>query len=244
MKLSSIFILFYAFILNSYADTINIAVATNFAPAAKEIVKLFELKTNHKAKLIFASSGIHYAQIINGAPFDLFLSADSKRPQMLEQEDLIVKGSRFIYAVGKVVLWSKSLNLSVIKDDILSSKTLKKIAIANPKLAPYGLAARQFLESKKLYRKLQTKMVVAATIGQCFQFVHSENVDLGIVAKSQVIMQQSPHEFYWEIPQIFYDKIIQEAVLLNSKKAVKEFANFLKKDIVKKIILKHGYEVL
>ena len=220
------------------AAKLRLAVATNFKPVIDELTKEFEQQHDSKVLISSASSGTLYNQISNGALFDLFLSADAERPARLEQDDLIVPGSREPYAYGRLVLWSTS-------DSPLSLKTLEeykgRLAIANPALAPYGLAARQTLEKMNLWQGYQGRLVQGANIQQTWQFVASGNVNLGLVAKSQVMDQPESHLL--EIPKDYYAPIRQELVLLKQSKQplAKTFRDFLLSDTSQAYIANHGY---
>ena len=171
-----------------HAEDVLVAVATNFTSCLKELVVGFEQKTKHHVVVSPGSTGKLYAQITNGAPFDVFLAADVRRPQLLEKEGLAVKGSRFTYAIGRLTLWSA--HPSLVNGDgaeILLAQPFRYLAIANPKTAPYGAAARQTLEALDLWDKVQPYIVQGENIGQTFQFVASGNAELGFVALSQVM---------------------------------------------------------
>ena len=167
-----------------YAAQIRVAVASNFTTAAKSLKLEFEKQSEHTVSLSFASTGKLYAQIKNGAPFDIFLAADTERPELLEREGFVAADNRFTYALGQLVLWSSSLE--DLDADTLSKIEFNNLAIANPKLAPYGLAAEQVLENLKLREQLQEQLVFAENVAQAFAFVHTGNADLGFIAQSQL----------------------------------------------------------
>ncbi|RKZ91942.1 MAG: molybdate ABC transporter substrate-binding protein, partial [Gammaproteobacteria bacterium] len=169
---------------NVMAEEIRVVVASNFTDAIREIAGRFEMKTQHKVSVISGSTGKHYAQISNGAPFDVFFAADVKRPELLEQQGLALPGSRFTYAVGKIVLWSPDQDYIDTSANVLKQGKFNHLSIANPKLAPYGRAAQQVLKKLGLWNKLQGRMVRGENIGQAFQFVKSGNARLGFVAFS------------------------------------------------------------
>jgi molybdate transport system substrate-binding protein len=227
------------------AETVTVAVASNFSAAMKEIAGEFEKDTGHKVQLVFSSSGKLYAQITHGAPFQVFLSADVIKTQRLEKEGLIVPGSRFIYAIGSLVLWSANHQYINNSSDILQKGTFKYIAVANPKLAPYGIAARETLDSLDLLTNLQSKFVQGENIAQTYQFVASSNAELGFVAASQVIKQgKIVAGSGWVVPLEFYQAIKQEAVLLASGKnnaAAISLVSYLHSDKSKAIIKSYGY---
>jgi len=227
----------------SSADEIRIVVASNFNDAAKELVARFVAKTGHKVKLITGSTGKLYAQIIHGAPFDAFFAADARRPKRLEQEKVAVPGSRFTYAVGRLVLWSPKPGLVDADGGVLHSDRFHYLAIANPKPAPYGRAAEQLLHKLGLWTVLRARMVRGENIGQTFGFVSSGNADLGLVAWSQVMnLNRSIAGSLWEVPVSLYDPIEQQAVLLRDNTAARAFMAFVKSDEARAIIRGYGYD--
>jgi molybdate transport system substrate-binding protein len=221
-----------------------VAVAANFTEPAKDIAAAFHAATGDDAVLSFGASGQFYAQISKGAPFEVFLSADAERPTKAEADGLTVAGSRFTYAVGRLVLYSKTPGLVDSKGAILAAGTFDKLSIADPAAAPYGAAAIQTLKTLGLYDKLQPKIVQGASIAQAYQFVDSGAADLGFVALSQVINQ--PGGSRWLPPQADYAPIAQQAVLLKTgaaNPAAAAFLAFLKGPAAVAIIKKYGYEV-
>lgn len=242
-----ILLFFFQFLLSTaLADEVRVAVATNFFTTLKEIVAKFEEETGHTAVVSSGSSGKFYAQIRHGAPFDVFLSADVKRPQLLEQEGLAVQGSRFTYAVGRLVLWSPNSNM--IPGDgkaILKKGDFSRLAIANPKTAPYGAAAQSTLQALDLWNQTKGRIVQGENIGQAFQFVFSKNAQLGFVALSQILGPKVNEEgSRWDVPANFYDPLYQQAVLLvkgKSNKAAKAFLDYVKGPKARKIITRFGY---
>ena len=226
----------------THADEIRVAVASNFTTAIKELSSKFEEQSEHKVKLIFGATGRHYAQIKNGAPFDLFFAADSWRPELLEKEGLVQKNCRYTYALGKLVLWSPKTGLIDQQATVLEQGNFYHIAVANPKLAPYGKAAQEVLEIRRLWKPLKAKMVRGENIGQTFQFVKSGNVALGFVALSQVKhLEDDEQGSTWNIPDSLYSPIKQQAVLLNKTPAAEEFFAFVKSDQAREIIKNFGY---
>lgn len=228
------------------ADEVKIAVAANFSPVVKELQKKFEAKTGHKLVASFGSSGAFYTQIRNGAPFEVFLSADSDRPKKLEEEKLAVVGSRFTYAVGKLVLWSPKPGVVDSSGTVLSNGNFKKLAIADPQTAPYGAAARAALRQLKLWDALTPKLVQGVDIGQAYQFVASGNAELGLIAWSQVLVQGKPRGSYWLVPATRYPPIEQQAVLLvrgKDGKAARAFLDYLKSKEGRAAIESFGYDV-
>ncbi|MFK5986821.1 MAG: molybdate ABC transporter substrate-binding protein [Pseudomonadota bacterium] len=236
---------FLFFSLPVSADRIQIAVASNFAGAIKHIAKQFEADTGHKVNLILGSTGKHYAQIVNGAPFDAFFAADTKRPELLDTQGLIQAGSRFTYAIGKLVLWSPKTAYINQQLSILEQASFLHLAIASPKLAPYGKAAQEVLQQLGLWKKLQVKMVRGENINQAFQFVKSGNAELGFVAYSQIISANKKIDgSYWVIPQNSYTPINQQAVLLKKSQAAADFLSYIKSAAGIKIIHDFGYGTL
>ncbi|MDA9357449.1 molybdate ABC transporter substrate-binding protein [Candidatus Thioglobus sp.] len=230
------------------ADEIKVAVASNFYPAMKEIVLKYELKQSqssesHNIVLISGSSGRHFAQILNGAPFDIFFSADKVRPILLEKKGISETGSRFTYALGKLILWS-SIDGFVEKDERLHSNDSRFLAIANPKIAPYGVAAREALMSINLWEDLQSKLVKGENIAQTFQFVNSGNAKLGFISYSQLMNPSYPVVgSFWEVPQSLYTPIEQQVVLLKKSSLAKDFLSFIESDESLNIISKYGYDL-
>lgn len=227
----------------SIADEIHVAVASNFAEVMTEISKQFEASTGHRVVLSFGSTGKHYAQIRNGAPFDAFFAADVHRPELLEEEGVAVPGSRFTYAIGKLVLWSPKKNYVDSTGMILIRSKFRYLAIANPKLAPYGKAAREVLQALGLWDLLKERIVQGENISQAFQYVKSGNTELGFIAFSQ-IMQLTKNEkgSIWDVPQELYTPIEQQAVLLKDGETARSFLSFVRSKESRKIILDYGYD--
>lgn len=226
------------------ADEIHVAVASNFSGPIEKIARDFEAQTGHSVILAMGSTGRHYAQIKHGAPFEAFFAADAKRPMILEKEGLAVKGSRFTYAIGRLVLWSPENNVVDSKGAILKQDAFRHLALANPKLAPYGHAAREVLEHLRLWEALKPRMVFGENIGQAFQFVQSGNARLGFVALSQIHQPGRPSKgSCWIIPQALYSPIEQQAVLLKDNPAAREFLAFVKKPKALKTIEAYGYQI-
>jgi len=225
------------------ADEVMVAVAANFTAPMKEIAAAFEEKTGHKATLAFGSSGKFLAQIENGAPFEVFLSADQAKPVKLEASGSAVKGTRFTYAQGGLALWS-----AVDEQDtkaLLASGDFNKVSLANPKLAPYGEAAIQTLANMKLSEKTESKWVMGENISQTWQFVSTGNAKIGFVALSQIMEDgKIKSGSAWIIPADFYQPIRQDAVLLEKgkdNKAAAALLEYLKSDDVKAVITRYGY---
>ena len=231
---------------NVNAAELNVAVAANFTDATRDLIPLFEKATGHSVKPSFGSTGKLYAQIEHGAPFDVFLAADSKRPLKAEQADLAVEGTRFTYAKGKLVLWSARENAFDDAEAYLKAAKFKRAAIANPKTAPYGLAAKQVLEHLGLWQTLYPKLVRGDSIAQTFQFVATSNTEIGFVALSQVRAWKQSAGTLWNIPDDYYEPIAQQAVLLKKAEknpAARAFLEFLKSDEARDVITGYGYGV-
>ncbi len=230
------------------ADEVNIAVAANFTGVTNKLVPLFEKATGHKARVIFGSTGKLFAQIENGAPFDVFLAADTKRPLKAEKEGLAVTGSNFVYAKGQLALWSAKAGLFDSGEVFLRAGKFAHVALANPKTAPYGLAATQVMQKLSLESELKAKLVQGDSISQTFQFVATGNAEIGFVAYSQLIGWKGEPGSSWLIPAKYYDSIDQSAVLLNKGKdnvAAKAFLAFVKSDPAAIAVIKEfGYQVL
>ncbi|OIO68890.1 MAG: molybdate ABC transporter substrate-binding protein [Zetaproteobacteria bacterium CG1_02_49_23] len=246
MKRSLLMVLALLGATQVHADEVSVAVAANFTDATRDIIPLFEQASGHTVKVSFGSTGKLYAQIENGAPFEVFLAADSKRPEKAEAAGLAVSGSRFTYAMGKLALWSSQGGMWSDAGAWLKAGDFQKLAIANPKTAPYGLAAEQVMQSLGMWDLLQSKLVQGDSIAQTFQFVASGNARAGFVAGSQVYGWQGDAGTLWEIPQSLYEPIRQQAVLLakgNQHAAAEAFLEFLKSDAARAVIVRYGYGV-
>ena len=239
----------FFFLNEAIADEIKIAVASNFYPTMKELVTHFELithnsDTTNNIVLISGSSGKHYAQILNGAPFDLFFSADKLRPNMLEKEDVFNNQSRFTYALGKLALWSPFNEYVDSDGQVLYKDDFRFIAIANPKIAPYGIASKETLTSMNLWQDMEEKLVRGENIAQTFQFAKSGNAKLGFVSYSQILSLNSSSEgSYWLVPQDMYQPIEQQAILLKDSSLGKDFLSFIMSDEALDIIKRNGYDL-
>jgi molybdate transport system substrate-binding protein len=239
--------LFTVFFLSSgQAAELKVAVAANFAAPMQEITAAFKRNTGHKAALSFGSTGKFYAQIKNGAPYQLLLSADSQTPLRLEQEGLTVVGTRTTYATGRLVLWSKQAKLVDAQGEVLRLGNFRRIALADPKLAPYGAATVEALSRLGLLAQLKPKFVQGENISQTYQFVATENAALGFVALSQVYSGGKIAEGSgWIVPAALHQPIRQDAVLLARGKdnpAAFELLSFLRSDIARRIMRAYGYE--
>ncbi|MGR9107087.1 MAG: molybdate ABC transporter substrate-binding protein [Gammaproteobacteria bacterium] len=229
---------------SSIADELQAAVASNFRDPIREIAARFEARTEHQVTLIFGSTGKHYTQIRNGAPFDVFFAADIERPRLLEQEGAAIAGTRFTYALGKIALWSPREAYVDPEGKVLQNREFRYLAIANPALAPYGKAAQETLSAMGLWTTLQDRIVRGENIEQTFQFVESGNAELGFVAYSQVKSPDHPRAgSFWEVPQSLYSPIEQQAVLLHDQDASRSFLSFVKSDEARAIIRSFGYDI-
>jgi len=229
---------------SAMADEIRVAVASNFTEALKDIARRFEAQTGHRVTLIQGATGRHYAQIKNGAPFDIFFAADVRRPQLLDEQKVALPGSRFTYAIGRVILWSPEPGYVDAEGLVLERGKFRYLAIANPKLAPYGRAAREVLQSYGLWDRYADRMVRGENIGQAFHFVRSGNAELGFVAYSQVKRPGQPVAgSLWIVPQERYAPIEQQAVLLRDTDAARSFLSFVKREASREIIRGFGYDI-
>jgi molybdate transport system substrate-binding protein len=229
-----------------FAEQVLVAVAANFVPPFREIALEFEKSTGHNVQVAAGSSGNFYSQIKNGAPFDVFFSADMERPKLLENEGLGVKDSRFTYAIGRLVLWSPNADL-VKGEETLRSKTFKRLAMANPKTAPYGVAAMQAIQKLELWENLQPHIVMGESLGQTMGFIESGNAQLGFVALSQVLDPRIQGQgSRWDVPDHLHEPIKQDVILLTKAKdnqAAKALMEFIGGPQAKKIIERYGYEL-
>jgi molybdate transport system substrate-binding protein len=225
------------------AGQTHVAVAANFTEPAKEIAALFKQKTGHEAILIFGASGAFFTQITHDAPFEVFLSADAERPKMAIDQGFAVLGSAFTYAIGKLVLWSRVVDVTK-GDEALKAGGFQKISIANPNAAPYGAAAIEAMKALRVYDALQSKIVQGNSIAQAFQFVDTKNAEVGFVALSQLAGVTGGTS--WAVPQNLYSPIRQDAVLLKkgeNDEASIAFLAFLKGPEARAIIEKFGYRL-
>ncbi|WP_299539636.1 molybdate ABC transporter substrate-binding protein [Phenylobacterium sp.] len=221
----------------------QVAVAANFTEPAKAIAAAFRAATGHTAVLSFGSSGQFYAQMAHGAPYEAFLSADADRPKQAERDGLGVAGTRFTYAVGRLVLYSKTPGLVDGGGAVLSSGRFNKLSIADPAAAPYGLAAVQTMQKLGVYNAIKPKIVTGSSITQAYQFVDTGAAELGFVAYSQVINVAGGSS--WLVPAADHAPIDQQAILLHTGEnnpAAKAFLTFLKSPAAVAIIRKYGYE--
>jgi molybdate transport system substrate-binding protein len=231
----------------THANEVQVAVAANFTAPMQKIAVQFEQDTGHKAVLSFGATGKFYAQIRNGAPFEVLLAADDDTPAKLEQEGAAVRGTRFTYAIGKLVLWSARAGYVDPQGDVLRKNGFTHLSIGNPKTAPYGLAAVKTLQKLNLYERLQPKIVQGENISQAQQFVSSGNAELGFVALSQVWRDgKLTGGSAWIVPANLYSPIRQDALILNkgeTNPAARALATYLKSDKARAIIRAFGYEL-
>jgi molybdate transport system substrate-binding protein len=227
---------------SAQADEITIAVASNFTSTLEKIRQEFETQSEHKVTIVSGSSGRLYAQIANGAPFDLFLSADSDKPQALETAGIIEVGSRRIYALGRLVLWSRLAEIDASSADILRTDTITRLAIANPRVAPYGVAAISVLQALGLESRYRDRLVQGENIAQAYQFVDSGNATAGFVALSQVLGRPNVGT-YWEVPTVMHSPLAQELAVIKEGVGVQAFVDFLQHDSIRALILESGYEL-
>jgi molybdate transport system substrate-binding protein len=224
------------------AEEITIAVATNFSAAMNDLAERFELETEHTVLVSSGSTGNHYAQIKNGAPFEAFFAADSERPRLLEQDGKVIPGSRFLYAVGRLVLWSPEPGYVDDRGRVLDTGNFRRLSIANPELAPYGAAARETLTARGLWERLAPRLALGQDIGQAYAFVETRNAELGFVALAQLTQPGKRIEgSYWIVPESLHRPIDQEAVLLRDVPAARAFLEFVKGPAAREIIRSYGY---
>lgn len=232
------------------ADEVQVAVAANFTAPMQKIAAAFEKDTGHKAVLSFGATGKFYAQIRNGAPFGVLLAADDETPARLLKEGMGVTGSAFTYAIGQLVLWSSQSGVvdeqAVVLGALASGKLSGKMALADPKLAPYGAAAMQVMDKRGLTDKLRPHFVTGENIGQTFQFVKTGNATLGFVALSQVMVDgKISTGSAWVVPANLHDPICQDALLLKTAKAnpaAKALLQYLRTDAARAVIRAYGYQ--
>ncbi|MBD8474956.1 molybdate ABC transporter substrate-binding protein [Pseudomonas sp. CFBP 8770] len=237
-----------AMALNSaYADEVQVAVAANFTAPIQAIAKAFEADTGHKLVAAYGSTGQFYTQIKNGAPFEVFLAADDSTPAKLESEQETVPGSRFTYATGTLALWSAKPGYVDAEGAVLKGNSYQHLSIANPKAAPYGLAATQVLAKMNLTQATQPKLVEGQNITQAFQFVSTGNAELGFVALSQIFKDGKVEQgSAWIVPAALHDPIKQDAVILNKGRdsdAAKALMQYLKGPAAAAIIKSYGYQI-
>jgi molybdate transport system substrate-binding protein len=230
------------------AGQLTAAVASNFAVAAEAIADRFTAETGHDVRVSTASTGVLYAQIVNGAPFDVLLAADSERPRLLEEAGEGVAGTRFTYAIGRLVLWSRDKKLAGMDCRArLEDLGRDRLAIANPRTAPYGNAAREFLQAAGLWDRVSPRLVFGENIAQTLQFVATGNATLGLIAEAQAVDPRlPPATCSWPVPAEMHAPIAQQGILLKraiDNPAATAFVEFLRSRTAQQIILRHGYSV-
>lgn len=230
----------------AHAAEVSVAVAANFTGPMEKIAPAFEKATGHKALVAYGTVGKFYAQIKNGAPFEVLISSDDETPKRLEKDGLALPASRFTYGIGKLVLWSSKPELVDAKGEVLKGGNFRYLAVANPKVAVYGAAAVEVMQQMGVDKALEPKLVFGENITQAYQFAATGNADLGFVALSQIYKdgQYAPGS-RWMVPSNLYPQIRQDAVLLErgkSNPAATALLDYLKTDAAKAVIRAHGYE--
>lgn len=221
-------------------STLQVAVASNFRAAAIELSEAFSQQSGIEVRISSGSTGKHYAQILNGAPFDVFLAADAQRPRLLEEKKRIQPGSRLTYAIGKLVLWSP--NADLISGEGVPDNHFTHLAMANPDLAPYGLASQQTLQALGQWDKLTSTIVRGENVGQVMQYLNSGNAQLGFVSAAQLVELEGQGS-RWDVPATLHAAIVQQAVQLSKQDAATAFMAFLVSDQARSIIATHGYHL-
>lgn len=228
----------------AFAAEAIVAVASNFTAPARKLAEIFTEETGDQVILVFGSTGKHYAQIKNGAPFAAFLAADKERPALLEAQKVALPGTRFTYAVGRLVLWSSHDDFVDSEGGVLLDAGFNHLAIANPKLAPYGQAAKEVLEGMGLWLELQQRMVRGENTGQAFQFVVSGGAELGFVALSQYRgLDPLEQGSVWLVPAELHHPIDQQAILLADDPVARAWLEFLNSPTAQGIIQSYGYDL-
>ncbi|WP_462175514.1 molybdate ABC transporter substrate-binding protein [Pseudoalteromonas gelatinilytica] len=232
----------------SFAGMLNVASASNFKPALEKIASSFSQTTGHKVHITYGSSGKLFSQIKHGAPYDLFLSADKQKPTRLVQSGYSKLTFQRTYAVGRLALWSNKPSIKLQNGNVLISEKLATLALADSKLAPYGLASEQVLVNLSVYQLIRNKRIVAHSAIQVFHFVSLGNVDVGFVPVSHLISQGIEFdERVWVVPELLHDPVLQDMVLLNKahdNPAAIQFWHFIQSEQAKAIISSYGYEIL
>lgn len=228
------------------ADEVQVAVASNFLAPMQRIAAAFERDSGHRARLSAGASGRLYAQIVNGAPYELLLSADAEIPARLEAQGLAVAGSRFTYAVGRLALWSARPGFVDARGEVLRGAGFRHLALANPRSAPYGAAATQVLERLGVAEALRSRIVLGESVAQVQQFVASGNAEIGFVALAQVWRDGAlkPEGSAWIVPETLHEKIRQDAVLLErgrDRPAARALLAYLQGDTARAIVRSQGY---
>jgi molybdate transport system substrate-binding protein len=243
------FIILFALTLCVEAKSVHVAVAANFSNTMKSLVKEFENTSDYQITLSFGSSGKFYAQIKQGAPYELFFSADQAKPDALQKDGLVITASRFTYAIGRLAVWSARSDFANKIETKLKEGAFNKLALANPKLAPYGAATLEVLQYLELIDATQSKWVRGENIAQTYQFVSSGNADLGFIALSQLLGKKWDKDkvkqgSYWLVPDSMHQPIKQDVVLLRSaekSQGAKAFLDFMHTEKALAIIAEYGY---
>ena len=239
--------------MSAVSEELTVAVASNFRTPMQQLAAAFEQASDHQVKLVVGSSGKLFAQVTHGAPYDLLFSADQQMPALLAGQGLASGTSQFTYAIGGLVLWSSDSNRVDSHGKVLDGHAFSHLAIANPKTAPYGVAAVQVLQRLGLHDQVKARLVLGANIAQTYQFVSSGNAQLGLVARSQVLQpgQQSGQSIdgslgsAWVVPDHLYEPIRQDAILLNraiDNLVATQFIDFIKGQQAGAIITAFGYQ--
>ena len=227
---------------DKHSATLLVAVAANFSRTMHIIAEEFEQATLYKVTIATGSTSKHYAQIHQGAPFDIFFAADNVRPALLEQQGLAKQ--RFTYAIGHIVLWSPIKNNIDLENLAVNFDKIRYLAIANPRWAPYGLAAQQVLQANDLWKNWQSKLVMGRNINETLQFIIAGHADLGFIALSQLrALSLDEQGAVWLVPSELYTPIQQQAVLLTDKLAAKQFVEFMQQDKIRILIKNAGYSL-
>ena len=242
------FILLSGFTFFADAKSVHVAVASNFSSTMKSLVTEFEKTSDYHIALSFGSSGKFYAQIKQGAPYELFFSADQAKPDALQKEGLVIAASRFTYAVGRLAVWSTRPEFANQIQTKLKQGAFHKLALANPKIAPYGIAALEVLKNLELVDATQSKWVRGENVAQTYQFVSSGNADLGFIALSQLLGKNTPSKIqqdsYWLVPEKMHRPIKQDVVLLlraAKSQGANAFLDFIHTAKAQNIIAQYGY---
>ncbi len=248
--LTQLFTAVLSLLINSHAfaetESVHVAVASNFAWTMRDIISRYENSTGGSVTISLGSSGKLYAQIRHGAPYDAFLSADQTKPQQLERDDLAVEESRFTYAEGKLLLWSRTSEFFSQGTQRFSDLDFNRLALANPRLAPYGVAAMEVLQHLGLTDRVKPRLVYGENIAQAFQFVMSGNADAGFIAVAQYRQQDSLKGDFWVVPDSMYSPIKQDAVILkrtDKLERTQDFMDFLRTAKIQQLIQDHGYSL-
>ena len=242
LLISTLIISVQSYSLPERSGKLTVAVASNVLKPMQLLTEKFEKETGYSINVSAASTGKHYAQIMNGAPFDIFMAADSLRPRKLEQEGYIVADSRFTYALGNLVLWSPMPGEDCFQR--MQEGEFTHIAIANPETAPYGMAAKQVLIRTGLWDSVKPKLVVGENISHTFQYVHSGNVELAFVAASQLAGLENTQGCRWDIQADYHQPLAQQVVWLKSAEQqlpAKAFMTFLQSDSAREVFQGYGY---